>query len=395
MPSVSDGAGPRPARVLIAILVYNGRSFLQACIESASRIRSDIHTVDVLVLDDCSPEPGLSDEVRALCATVGAQYYRSPRNLGIPRNMNLGLLRGLSAGYDHVVLCNSDVVLPRNLADAMVDVAQADDRIGSVTAWSNNVSIFSLPNDAADENIAHPGAVDFISDALHGEFGTEAIDLPSGVGFCMLVTARAIREVGICDPVYGRGYCEEVDWCQRSLELGFRTVLAPAVFVYHIGSASTRAEGLLAREHTSVWAHERIIDLRYPTYRDRVHAFGTSATMDELRARALHRIVVCAAREWGYTVDASWLPHDAGEQTVRFVVEPDGRRPLVAGRFQGFSAAVEVGDSGVIAAVEKIVGRPPTGASVFDRGRLAEMVANEAVTAGVPFADRRAYPERI
>lgn len=395
MPSGSDPSGARPARVLLAVLVYNGEAFVPACIESASRVTSDRHDVDVIVLDDCSPEPGLSDRFRTLAGELGVGYYRSPRNLGIPRNMNIAMLRAAAAGYDHVILCNSDVVVPANLVDAMVGVVEADPSIGSVTAWSNNVSIFSLPNDDPDANLAHQGAVDFISAALHGEFGTESVDLPSGVGFCMLIPTDAIREVGICDPVFGRGYCEEVDWCQRALQVGRRSVLAPSAFVYHIGNATTHGEGMLLRGHTSVLAHERIIDMRYPDYRGRVEAFGTSGLMGEITDRALRRIVVCAAREWGYSVDASWLPYDASPQTVRFVVTPDGRRPLVAGMFQGFRASVDIVDAGVLDAVEKLVGRPPSGVSLFERGRLAELLAEEAAAGGVPFTDRRPYPERI
>jgi hypothetical protein len=309
--------------------------------------------------------------------------------------MNLAMLRGISAGYSHVVICNSDVILPANLADALLDVAQSDPAIGSITAWSNNVSIYSLPNDDPDTSLAHQGAVDFVSAALHGEFGAEAVDLPTGVGFCMMVPTGAIRAVGLMDPVFGRGYCEEVDWCQRGIALGYRSVLAPSAFVYHIGNASTRAEGLLARGHTSVWSHERVVDMRHPDYRRRVEAFGTSHVMGELCARGTRRIVVCAAREWGYSVEASWLRRTPSDLQVRFVVEPDGRRPLVTGRFQGFTVEIPVQDTEVLATVADLVGRPPSRVSVFERGVIADRLAGEAGERGMPFADQRPYPERV
>src|SRR6202521_651506 len=135
MPS---GGELRRRRILLAVLVYNGQSFVAGCLESAAIIEGGPHDVDVLVLDDCSPDPGWSEAVEALCVRLGIGYYRSPRNLGIPRNMNLALLRGVAKGYDYVVILNSDVVLPRNLVDGMVPVAEYSDNVGTVTAWSNN-----------------------------------------------------------------------------------------------------------------------------------------------------------------------------------------------------------------------------------------------------------------
>lgn len=146
--------------MLVAILVYNGRAFVPACLRSAAGVRVGRRDVDVLVLDDCSPEQGWSQELRALCDSLGLGYYRSPRNLGIPRNMNLALSRAISDGYDHVFIVNSDVVLPLNLVDAMISVAERNPGVGSVTAWSNNVSVFSLPNQDTTGMLSRQDMVD-------------------------------------------------------------------------------------------------------------------------------------------------------------------------------------------------------------------------------------------
>lgn len=391
MPSVSERR-----RVLLAVLVYNGRAFVPACIESAARTQDGgEHEVDVLVLDDCSPDPGFSEEMAALCERHGVQYYRSPRNLGIPRNMNLALLRSLDAGYDHVVLCNSDVILPKTLADTLVRVAEAESSIGSVTAWSNNVSVFSLPNADPAANIAHQGAVDFLSDALAGEFGSETFTIPTAVGFCMLLPTNAVRRVGLLDPVFGRGYCEEVDWCRRAEQAGLRNVLAPGSFVYHVGNATTREAGLLERNQFTSWANEAIIDMRYTTYRDDLDAFDKSGTLEPLIRRALQSVVVAAAREWGYSIEASWLHRRNRERVVQFVVEPDGRRPLLTGRFQGFEIGFSLTTTDVVGTVEALVGRSPAEVSVFDRGELAAALEQEAGRLGVTFVEGRAYPERV
>src|SRR5271165_3015164 len=112
MPSASEEAS---WRVLVALLVYNGEEYVGPCLRSLATLEPEPHEVDVLVLDDASPAPGWSDRCRILAQSLGIGYYRTPRNLGIPRNMNLGMLRAVDAGYDAVVLLNSDTVAPRNM----------------------------------------------------------------------------------------------------------------------------------------------------------------------------------------------------------------------------------------------------------------------------------------
>ncbi|WP_258691363.1 glycosyltransferase family 2 protein [Xanthomonas oryzae] len=99
-------------RILHCITVYNGRAFVPAAIKSALRLDQQEAQIDVLVLDDASPEPGWSEELSAFCKERGVMYYCTPRNLGIPRNVSLGMLTAVKRGYDYVVISNSDVLYP-------------------------------------------------------------------------------------------------------------------------------------------------------------------------------------------------------------------------------------------------------------------------------------------
>ena len=368
-------------------------------VASTARLQSvGTHDVDVLVLDDASPDPGWTAELSALCASLGTGFYTTPRNLGIPRNMNLALLRAEAANYDHVVILNSDVIVPLNMVDAMVAVAESDPSIGSITAWSNNVSIFSLPSDDPETNLADAATVDRVSDAMCSEFTDECMDLPTGVGFCMMITQNAIAEVGLFDPVFGRGYCEEVDWCQRAVERGLRNVLAPGAFVFHMGSATNREAGILAPGEKTVHTNEAIIDLRYPTYRERLSEWSSSGVIEALVARGLRRLVRDAAAQHGYLVEASWLRRTAElslDQRVRITINPDGPDPLVEARAGGWRCAIPVGEEGILEGIAGFVGCRATEVRLMDRGAIAERLVAEAHAAGVPVATLRRYPERV
>ena len=381
-------------RVLLAVLVYQGRDFVPACLHSAVGARVGHRDVDVLVLDDASPEPGFSDELRTLCESLDIGYYRSPRNLGIPRNMNLGLARALEGGYDYVFILNSDIVMPMNMVTSMIRVAESHTGIGSVTAWSNNVSLFSLPNADDTGMLKRRETVDWISSELEREFGSYALDIPTGVGFCLLIPTPVIRKVGLFDPVYGRGYCEEVDWCLRSRARGYRAVLAPGTFVFHEGSGSTVSAGMVAHRETTVAAHELIVDLRYPWYRRDVDAFLDLGVLEPLVYRALKAITGRAATRLGYDIEATWVAGPAPGDRVRAVAEPDGTSGEVLVQYAGFDFRIPVGGDDVSAALAGLTPVPPRSVRLHDRGTWADHLA--AVWTGrAPVEDLYRYPQRV
>lgn len=386
---------PARPRVLLAITVYNGEEIVPRAMRSAARLRQDTVEVDVLMLDDASPQHGFSADIEALAAELGMGYYRTPRNLGIVRNVNLGLLRALAEGYDHVIVSNSDVIYPAALVEQLVAVAATDDRIGSVVALSNNVSIYSLPNSDPDAFLASQEAVDELTGWLGDAFGTDCVDIPAGISFAMLITAKALHTVGVMDPIFGRGYCEETDWSRRCLSAGLRLVMAPSTFVYHAGQGSTAAVGMLKPGHSSVPEHEAILDLRYPDFRTDVQRYFDSGDNEGMHAKALETLVVQGARRHGYHVTTSVL--DAVDRADRAEVllssDADGK-PVARARFRGFESSLELG-SDPLSALVALLGREPGSITLRTTQPVSALVARSAEELGLSVDDHRRYPETV
>jgi GT2 family glycosyltransferase len=391
-------SGSKPSwRVLVALLVYNGEVYVGPCLRSLSRLAPAPHTVDVLVLDDASPAPGWSDRCRELTTSLGFGYYRTPRNLGIPRNMNLGLLRAVDAGYDAVILLNADTIVPANMIQPLIGPLIEDPLCSSVTGWSNNSSVYSIPMKDPDHLAEKPELLDWLSEQVGAEFDGQTIPIPSGVGFCMAMPTTVIKDVGLMDPVFGRGYSEEIDWCLRSHTLGYHSVLAPSCFVYHAGSGITKAEGILGEGDHIVHAHQAIIDDRYPLYRSQLIALSASSIIDGMCERGLRRIILSAARRDGYRLETSrlhWRPGD--NSVVRFRIDPEGGPPVISATYQGFETSFDVGDGGVLSTVEAIVGQPPREIRIFDRGQRSHELEAQAERSGsTALVHRAPYRERV
>lgn len=345
-------------RILLAVTFYNGRDFARRTFESIARIDRDGFDIDVLVLDDCSPEPGFSPFLADLAREFGAVFYRSPRNLGIPRNVNLGLATAQRLGYDYVIISNSDVIYARNSVRVLLDVVASSPGAASATAWSTNVDPYSLPN-GTELFVETAEVTDLIGDALEQRFGSEALDIPAGISFAMIVPVAVLPIVGLMDPVFGRGYGEESDWSARATSAGYRHLLAQGAFVYHAGRGSTLAAGVVAQNEVADWSNQHIVNHRSPMFRWAVDGFLRSGVLEIAQVDAVAALVVAAAAAGGYGVvdpTVDWVDQDPGVVMVAirsqayemctahwcgFTVEIDTDGPDVLGAIRDFFAGAD------------------------------------------------------
>ena len=376
-------------RVLHVITVYNGRAFVPRAIKSALRMDKSVADIDVLILDDASPEPGWSEELEAFCKAEGALYYCTPRNLGIPRNCNLGLLAALNNGYDFVTINNSDVIFPKNLISTLLRAFE-NQNVGSVTAWSNNVSIYTAPNEDPDKFLADQSAIDFISETLAEKFGNRVYDAPAGISFCIMIPTIVLKTVGINDPIFGRGYCEETDWSLRSLACGYRICVTTSAFVYHMGRGSNLSAGLVSGAHTTVPENEDIIDIRFPDFRKQCDEFFNNTDFWDARGDGIDALIQRAGEYFGWRLDTlSGSMNDGTSDLVWVQCGPHTEGKLVL-NYRGFVQTFDAPANGLWQGLAHRFKREPTTVN----GRPADQVRAEA-SSSVDLPDYRADIEPV
>jgi hypothetical protein len=393
MPSGSETSW----RVLVALRAYDNEGHVGTCLTSLAHLEPGAHSVDVLVLDDASPVAGWSGQCREMTESRGFGYYRSPRNLGTSRSMNLGMLRAVDAGYDAVVLLNIASIVPANMIPTLLSPLMEDALISSSTALSNNSGVNRIPNSDPNHLADASGLVDWVSEQMDEEFAGLAIPVPSGDGLCMAIPTQVISDIGLMDPVFACGHAAQVDWCLRSQTLGYHSVLAPSCFVYDAGSDTVKVEGAGGGGNQDVRVNQAIISERHPQYLSQLTAANGSSILHDMRERGLRRIIITAARENGYRLETSHLHQNADEtDVVRFRLDPDGEASVITATFEGFETHFAVGEEGVLPTVEAIVGLPPQEVRIFDRGGAAsQLEADIARTGTIPVVYRAPYWERV
>jgi GT2 family glycosyltransferase len=117
-----------PAVVSIVIPVYNKLAFTRQCLE---RIGRDKPAADfeVVIVDNGSTDGTARFFTEHSSFGFPLRYHRNETNLGFSRANNIGA-RGSSARY--LLFLNNDTIVRPGWLDAMVDIIDADPRVGIV-----------------------------------------------------------------------------------------------------------------------------------------------------------------------------------------------------------------------------------------------------------------------
>ncbi len=297
-----------PEPVVLLASVYRGTQYLRPFFTSL--LVNTTSPYSLIVIDNGNDDPAIVSYLRALAAAHdNITLVRVEENRGYVGAMCLAI--EYAPPNRHVVVLNTDTVLPPNWLERLVAPIFEDPTIASATPFTNAGTSASFPALGVDNTLYLGLPVETIDAALAQVDGQECrIDLPSGVGFCMAHNRAAIDRIGWYDrDAFGKGYGEENDWCLRARRAGFRNVLVPNLFVYHKHGGIYQEEKLaLSRKSL------KIVQERYPEYEPEVAAFFSADPIGAVRE--LVAFVLAARHARGRTI--LLLDHDLGGGTAVF-----------------------------------------------------------------------------
>ena len=184
-----------PSVVNVIIPVYRGLDETRRCLESVLAFPQQT-TCEIVVINDCSPEPELSAWLRELAGTGAITLLENPINTGFVNAVNRGMV--LHPERD-VVLLNSDTEVHGDWLDRLRRCAYSDPQIGTVTPFSNNATICSYPRFAKDNALPENWSLEAL-DKLFAEINAgQSVEIPTAVGFCMYITRYCLNQVGYFD----------------------------------------------------------------------------------------------------------------------------------------------------------------------------------------------------
>lgn len=257
----AEGAAPD---VSIIVTNYNTRDLLRACFASMEG-RLGRPWLEVILVDNASAD-GSAEMTREEFPDV--RVFVQERNEGFAHANN----RGIRASRGrHVLILNSDTEIVDDALERMRDHMEAHPDIGALGARLLNTDgtvqlscrsfpsyrtvlfhRYSLMTRLFPRN--RYSAEYLMTDTNHDE--TMDVDWVSGA--CMMVRRETMDAVGLLDEGFFM-YAEDVDWCYRMKQAGWRVCYLPQAEVrHHIGRSTRNVPYRMTYErHRSMWRFYR------------------------------------------------------------------------------------------------------------------------------------------
>lgn len=207
-------------KVLVIVVTYNGKQWLDRCLGSVlpqavppavknavSGTEYDTPTAlkaDLFVVDNDSTD-GSADFVQA--NFPAAKLIRSAENLGFSKANNLGMQYALNHGYDYVYLLNQDAWLEEGALDKLVSAAESHPEYAVLSPLQMTDGYKEL--DRLFKKDKTPPAAHW------------------------LVPVEAIRKIGLFNETLFPFYGQDDNWCHRARYHGYKIGIIPEARAVH------------------------------------------------------------------------------------------------------------------------------------------------------------------
>lgn len=163
------------------------------------------------------------------------------RNLGFSGGVNLAVNSVLDSGFDAFLLLNNDTLIPPNtvkyLAKGMID--NGFDMASPIIycypekhkIWAKGYYYNRFGGLITQRNISFvPGTIFYLS------------------GCCILIHRKVFKDIGLLDTSFFM-YGEDVEFCFRAVQKGFRIGIVDNAYIYHKGNVSSQFNSLFYEYH--------------------------------------------------------------------------------------------------------------------------------------------------
>ncbi|MDI1276641.1 glycosyltransferase family 2 protein [Methylobacter sp.] len=239
----------------VIIVNYNAGHLLAKCIGS---LLPQL-TGSIIVVDNASADDSLR-LAEDLPAAGVLRIIRNTKNIGFAAACNVGARASLAKS---LLFLNPDSTLEPGALRRMIEVLESADDIGMVggmlcnpdgTEQPGGRRVFPTPGRAFMRAFGLSRLVKvfpklFSDFLMHKEpLPKEPVAVEAISGACMLVKREAVADVGLWDDRYFL-HCEDLDWCMRFGQKGYKIMFVPDAKVIHLWGACSRSRPIFVEWH--------------------------------------------------------------------------------------------------------------------------------------------------
>lgn len=221
--------------VYIILVNFNGAKDTIECIKSLNNISYE--NFKIVVVDNKS-----FDEDKLKLKETGEDFHfiESDKNLGFAGGNNLGIKYAIDNKADFVLLLNNDTMVRDNFLNELMKYTEKNvgivgpkilyyPEVSKIWFAGGRINWFKFIGEHYGEKQEDNGQFDKL----------KQVDFITGC--CMLINCNVFEKVGLLPEGYFM-YFEDVDFCVRVKELGYKLIYNPHSEIYHKVSISTGGE---------------------------------------------------------------------------------------------------------------------------------------------------------
>ena len=234
------------ANTLAIVVNYNAGDWLGACIDS---LLSSTYPVRICIVDNASTDGSVDRIAPIVNSSSNIELIRNKENVGFARANNQALQ---SDPAEFFVLINPDCVVQTDTIEKVLAAMESNSDIGLASCLIKNDDgtiqktcrrKFPTPWSGMIRTLGmHSFFPDKFEDFDYGDQtlpeGLEYVEAVSGA--FMVARASAVAAVGNLDEAYFM-HCEDLDWCKRFWDAGFKVAFVPDTSVTHKKGANGRS----------------------------------------------------------------------------------------------------------------------------------------------------------
>ncbi|MBV4423555.1 glycosyltransferase family 2 protein [Clostridium tyrobutyricum] len=223
--------------VYIILINFNGYKDTIECVNSLEKI--NYRNYKIIIVDNASSDNSLTILKQKLNNCI---IIESKENIGFAGGNNLGIKYALHHNCDYIMLLNNDTLVKIDFLDNMLNSFSKDKKVGLV-----GCKIMYYP----EKNIIWYGGgyIDWFK-FIGAHYGMRQIDngqcddekeIDFMTGCCMLIKREVFEKAGLLSEDYFM-YFEDVDFCVKVKNFGYKIWYNPKAVIYHKVGLSSGGE---------------------------------------------------------------------------------------------------------------------------------------------------------
>jgi len=223
-------------QVAVVILNWNGKRFLETFLPPL--IEHTDADIEIIVADNASTDNSVSFVQKQF---PRIRIIQNPNNEGFARGYNLALKE---VKADYYILLNSDVEVTDDWIHPIISLMESDPMIGAcqpkIRSYHHRDE-FEYAGAAGGyiDKYGYPfcrGRVFLTIEKDTGQYNDQ-VEISWATGACLFVRSDLFNQLGGFDDDFF-AHMEEIDYCWRLHNYGYRVMYSPSSTVYHVGGGT-------------------------------------------------------------------------------------------------------------------------------------------------------------